>query len=201
MDKLHNDEALVKNYHKIKTHWKIVPVVGVFFPDTNGTVQPICAVAIGTDFRFRIGRQIRVRGIRVLSTMSQQATNAQSSIRVCLVIDKQMNAVAPAYTDIFSAYSGGSIYNSYNWYLDRFVPLKEWYRCFGQRTATIISEPNVEITNDWVDCDFIMTFGPSASNLPITNGLLLTVGGTGAPGAPTNTTYTFMTEMYFEDDQ
>lgn len=109
--------------------------------DSTGEVitgGQLCLIPQGTAENNRIGRKCVIRKIHFKGAVTHGTTNSNTFIRICIVLDKQCNGAAAAYTDLFTSSSAIQAYrNLAN--SERFEILKDWYWGSGA-TATSTSD-------------------------------------------------------------
>lgn len=70
---------------------------------TTATLTLLNGLAQGTTASTRIGRRIQMKSIEMKGFANAQSTSDFQTVRFAIVLDKQANAAAPAFTDIYDA--------------------------------------------------------------------------------------------------
>jgi len=81
---------------------------------TTAQVALLNGMAQGTTASTRIGRRINMKSVELRLRMNTQATTSSTTVRYALVYDKQANAVAPAFTDIYDSATPTALRNISN---------------------------------------------------------------------------------------
>lgn len=101
---LYNDVATLKNL--INTEFKAIDTtVSSSSISTSATAWLLNGATKGDDLNTREGRQFRMKSIQYHIACTMNAAASHTSVRLVLVLDKQANAAAPAFSDIFSVAS------------------------------------------------------------------------------------------------
>jgi len=81
---------------------------------TTARVVLLNGLAQGTTASTRIGRRVTMKSIELKGRVSAGSTGTLAAVRYALVLDKQANAAAPAFTDIYDAALPESLRNISN---------------------------------------------------------------------------------------
>lgn len=197
MTDIHDPQSLPKNWHKIDRTWKVTPAFSNVPPDSTGTTYGITNISLGTDFRDRVGRVVRLRAVHVVIFMGDNLQTSPSAYRCTLLLDKHPNGSSPPYTDVFTAYGTPTFMNSIQYWKDRFLPLRDWFRAFGPTKTNFNTSPYCEYVEDWIDLDITTTYGSTV--YPITNALIIALAGSN-PASILNPDCTVFSEVFFTDE-
>lgn len=154
--------------------------------DSTGAVTLLNGVARGDDISDRIGRQITLKSaeIRVINQVTS-GTGIDQSQRFLIVLDRQVNAVAPAITDVLVSTATTSLTNLDN--RNRFVILADrviQLNSSGESGSSKITTMRLSLKNTKVQ----FNSGDAATVADITtNGLFLISVGSVAAGATAGT--------------
>lgn len=135
----------------------------------------------GSDNNQRIGKQIRMKSLRVRlmcgNTVTQldEADNypmQANTFRVLIVNDKQANAGYSSISNVIATESGGGVflnaYKSRNMaYLDRFDVLMD------ELVSVCASGPNAQLIDRYIKLDLPARYVDDTATFPITNALCL----------------------------
>lgn len=152
----------------------------------NGCIQ-------GTDIGNRIGRKIEMTSCSIdlifgggVIASANYALNNTDKIRVALVYDKQPNATAASYGDVYGSSSAATsaMQVRNNTTLDRFDVLKVWDECISTEG------PNGIVFHDFIKMNLDVRFDSSNAGTIAditTGGLYLMVCDQNSTGTNTNT--------------
>lgn len=77
--------------------------IGVGSVSTTASLILLNGLAQGTTASTRIGRRVQMKSVEIKMAIAALATATTQTVRFALVLDKQANAAAPAFTDIYDS--------------------------------------------------------------------------------------------------